>query len=420
MTAPRTLGIDFGTSNSAAGVAVAGRPWLVEMEPGERTLPTAVFFAEHPRAMRIGHSATRGLIEGEEGRFMRALKSLLGTPLLHEERRINGERLSFAAIVARFLAELKARAEAATHMEFIHALSGRPVHFHSADAERDARAEADLRACYLAAGFKDVTFMYEPEAALRAAAPAPANGTSLGLVADIGGGTSDFTAFEQDAEGRFRILASHGLRLGGTDFDRQLSISRVMPLLGRGSQIRNTFGGGSLPAPNRIFNDLATWQMIPFLYSPESRRAARDLAAFAEEPEKLARLVAVLEEELGHDLAFAVERGKIAANGADGGAGSIALGLLERGLSLPLDAGALRETLAEQTAAIRACALETLKMAGISADQVDRIVMAGGSSLLLPLQAEMQDLCANARIDTENAMTAVADGLALSADAAFA
>ncbi|MFW8636881.1 Hsp70 family protein [Cribrihabitans pelagius] len=420
MTAPRTLGIDFGTSNSAAGVAVAGRPWLVEMEPGERTLPTAVFFAESPRAMRIGHSATRALIEGEEGRFMRALKSLLGTPLLHEERRINGERLSFAAIVARFLAELKSRTEAATHMEFSHALSGRPVHFHSADAARDARAEADLRACYLEAGFQDVAFMYEPEAALKAAAPAPGTGASLGLVADIGGGTSDFTAFEQDAEGRFRILASHGLRLGGTDFDRQLSISHVMPLLGRGSRIANTFGGGSLPAPNRIFNDLATWQMIPFLYSPDSRRAARDLAAHAEEPSRLARLVTVLEQELGHDLAFAVERGKIAANRPDGNAGAIALGLLERGLAVPLPGAALRENLAEQTAAIRACAAETLKLAGISADQVGRIVMAGGSSLLLPLQAEMQELCASARIETENAMTAVADGLALSAGAAFA
>ncbi|NSY36828.1 Hsp70 family protein [Leisingera sp. ANG59] len=415
MTAPNTLGIDFGTSNSAAGIAVAGRPWLVEMEPGEKTLPTAVFFEEASRSMRIGHSATRALINGEEGRFMRALKSLLGTPLLQEERRLGGERLSFATLIARFLAEVKRRAEAATHMEFTHALSGRPVRFHSKDKDRDVQAEKDLRACYLDAGFQDVLFMYEPEAALRAAAPAP----GLGLIVDIGGGTSDFTAFEQGENGATRILASHGVRLGGTDFDRQLSIRHVMPLLGRGSQIRNAFGGGTLPAPNRLFNDLATWQMIPFLYTPESRRAAQDLAANAVEPEKLARLATVLEDELGHELAFAVENGKIRANGT-APQSHIDLKLLARALSVPLDSAGMSQTLAEQTTAIGACAAETLAQAGIAADRVERIVLVGGSSLLAAVQAEMRALCPNARLETGNAMTAVADGLALAAGTAFA
>ncbi|WP_264213777.1 Hsp70 family protein [Leisingera thetidis] len=415
MTVPHTLGIDFGTSNSAAGIAVAGRPWLVEMEPGEQTLPTAVFFEEGTRNMRIGHSAARALTGGEEGRFMRALKSLLGTSLLHEERRLGGERISFAAVIARFLAEMKRRAEEATHMQFTHALSGRPVRFHSKDADRNAQAEKDLRACYLEAGFEDVLFMYEPEAALRAAAPSP----GLGLIVDIGGGTSDFTAFEQDASGATRILASHGVRLGGTDFDRQLSIRHVMPLLGRGSRILDTFGGSSLPAPNRLFNDLATWQMIPFLYSPESRRAAQDLAANAAEPEKLARLVSVLEDELGHELAFAVERGKIRANNEGGGA-AIDLKLLQRGLSVPLPAADMTLALAEQTAAIRTCAAETLMQADIAAGSVGRIVLVGGSSLLAAVQAQMRALCPNARVDTGNAMTAVAEGLALAAGSAFA
>ncbi len=118
---------------------------------------------------------------------MRALKSLLGTPLLREERRINGQSTDFIRIIAQFLAEIKSRAEAATHQTFTHALSGRPVHFHSSDPGRDAQAEIDLRDCYLAAGFEDVRFLYEPEAAVRSAAPA----AGLGLIVDIGGGTSD-------------------------------------------------------------------------------------------------------------------------------------------------------------------------------------------------------------------------------------
>jgi hypothetical chaperone protein len=419
-TSPNTLGIDFGTSNSAAGIAVGDRPWLVEMEPGETTLPTAVFF-EPKRPMRIGRSATRALINGDEGRFMRALKSLLGTPLLREERRINGEVTDFIQIIARFLAEVKSRAEAATHQTFTHALSGRPVHFHSNDPARDAQAEVDLRDCYLAAGFEGVRFLYEPEAAVRSARPS----AGLGLIVDIGGGTSDFTLFEQDATGATRILGSHGVRLGGTDFDRQISIDHVMPLLGRGSQICNAFGKETLPAPNRLFNDLATWQMIPFLYAADSRHAARDLAKYAVEPQKLNRLVSVLEDELGHDLAFAVERGKIQTNGVSGASEEkgadprIDLRILERGLSAPLSPDLMQQSLAKMMTQIAESAAETLEAADVAPTRIDRLVMVGGSSLLSSLETGLRQLCPNATVENRNAMTAVADGLALSAASAF-
>lgn len=408
------LGIDFGTSNSAAGIAVGDRPWLVEMEPGETTLPTAVFF-EPKRPMRIGRSATRALVNGDEGRFMRALKSLLGTPLLREERRINGENTNFIQIIARFLAEVKSRAESATHQTYSHALSGRPVHFHSSDAARDAQAEIDLRDCYLAAGFEDVQFLFEPEAAVRSARPS----AGLGLIVDIGGGTSDFTVFEQTGTGDTNILASHGLRLGGTDFDRQISIEHVMPLLGRGSQIRNAFGAETLPAPNRLFNDLATWQMIQFLYAADSRRAARELAKYAVEPQKLNRLVEVLEDELGHDLAFAVERGKIQANGSDLSDPRIDLRILERGLSTPLTSPQMQHTLDPMMDQIRQSASETLERADLQPERINRLVMVGGSSLLRSVETTLRDFCPNAEVENRNAMTAVADGLALSASQAF-
>ncbi|MBB94557.1 MAG: hsp70 family protein [Rhodobacteraceae bacterium] len=413
MTGPATLGIDFGTSNSAAGIAVAGRPYLIDLEPGEQTLPTAVFFEDDGQKMDIGRRATRALINGEEGRFMRALKSVLGTSLMHEERRIQGRRMTFVHIVARFLAELKTRAEAATGQTYTNALSGRPVRFHSADDARNARAEDDLRACYLAAGFEDVRFMFEPEAALRATPPAP----GLGLIVDIGGGTSDFTAFDQNANGSTDILASHGVRVGGTDFDRRLSIDHVMPELGRGSLISNTMGPDALPAPARVFNDLATWAMIPFLYTPETRRLAADLARQAVEPQKLARLVTVLEEELGHDLAFAVERGKISVNAGE--AARVALNMVERGLSVPLNDQDLRAGLSDAMDDIARTARETLDQAGIAPDRVDRIVLVGGSSLMHAVQDCVHRVCPRARIESGKALTGVADGLALAADSAF-
>lgn len=414
MPAPATLGIDFGTSNSAAGIAVDGRPHLIELEPGEQTLPTAVFFEDDGTHMDIGSRATRALIEGEEGRFMRALKSVLGTSLMHEERRIQGRRITFVQIIARFLSEVKQRSEAAVGHEFTHALSGRPVRFHSADPDRNLRAEDDLRACYQAAGFQDVRFMYEPEAALRATQPAP----GLGLIVDIGGGTSDFTAFRQDANGTTTILASHGVRIGGTDFDRRIGIDHVMPELGRGSLIRNTLGQDALPAPTRIFNDLATWAMIPFLYTPETRRMAHELARQAVEPAKLNRLVKVLEEELGHDLAFSVERGKIAVNAGE--AARIAMGMVERGLSVPLTEDDLRTALTDSVTGIAEAAAETLALSQIAPEAVDRIVLVGGSSLMRAVQMAVHLVCPAARIESGKALTGVADGLALAAHEAFA
>ena len=192
-----------------------------------------------------------------------------------------------------------------------------------------------------------------------------------------------------------------------------------MPLLGRGTEIRNSFGGGTLPAPNRIFNDLATWQMIPFLYSADGRRTAQDLAKHAVEPDKLNLLVDVLEGELGHDLAFAVEKGKIRANGSDG-AGCIDLAVLRRGLSAALDHAQMGQSLAPMVKEIRNHAAETLKEAGVAPAEVTRCVMVGGSALLGDVRAALLGLCPAAKLEDERAMTAVADGLALASETAFA
>ena len=158
---------------------------------------------------------------------MRALKSVLGTGLFHEQRLIGGKRRTLADIVTAFLITVKERAEAASGRHFTRALSGRPVHFHTSDLVRDAKAEADLLGCYKAAGFDEVSFLYEPEAAALATHGLGQPG-ELGLIVDIGGGTSDFSVFRTE-QGRVRILASHGIRLGGTDFDHAVSMAHAMP-----------------------------------------------------------------------------------------------------------------------------------------------------------------------------------------------
>ncbi len=405
-----TLAIDFGTSNSAAAVPFEHGVYRIPIEHGSETLPTAVFFPTDGGAMRIGAAAAEALIAGEDGRYMRALKSVLGLPLVHETRLIGGRRRSIAEIITDFLIELRLRAETATGLQFRRALSGRPVHFHSADPAKDAQAEDDLRACYLAAGFDEVSFLAEPEAAAMASHGMGAADTT-GLIVDIGGGTSDFSVF-RNAGARPDILANHGIRLGGTDFDHAVSMAHAMPLLGLGGELRREMGEGLLPVPRAPYVNLSTWAKIPFLYTAETRRMVSGMVRVAVDRQKMARFATVLELELGHELAFAVERGKIAANmGAD--AGQIDMGFIEPGLSEPITPARLGAVLADNRALLRKAAAETLQIAGVDGQQIGRVILVGGSSLMGFVSDEMRALCPGAEVLRSEAFTAVVDGLAL-------
>ena len=404
-----TVGIDFGTSNSAVGLNVNGQPWLVEVEAGSKTLPTAVFFDARGK-MHLGSAANKALIAGDEGRYMRALKSVLGTPLLREERLIGPKRQSLLDVIAQFLSELRTRTEDQIRQPISGVVSGRPVRFHSSNDAANDQALIDLTEAYTRAGFKHIDFLPEPEAAALAAQDLAAG--EIGMVVDIGGGTSDFTVFRKDA-GKADILASYGVRLGGTHLDRALSLDHVMPLFGAGTEVRRALAEGLLPVPATLFNDLATWQTIPFLYTKDTLRLVKDLQRHAVEPDKIDRLFEVIEAELGHDVAFAVEAGKIAAN--MGGQGVIELGLVEKGLTAALDQDAMDLSLARYKADLSEAVRETLTMAGIAPDAIGAVVYVGGTSLMSIVPDAVKTVLPNARAIQSEAFTAVVDGLAIAA-----
>src|SRR6201999_329549 len=99
------------------------------------------------------------------------------------------------------------------------------------------------------------------------------------------------------------ILANDGVRIGGTDFDRQLSLGVVMPLFGFGSPMKRA----GLDVPSSYFHDLATWSSINRMYEPGVIADIRQVRHGASEPELLDRLVRVIDEQRGHTLAMEVE-----------------------------------------------------------------------------------------------------------------
>lgn len=408
-----TLGIDFGTSNTAAAVAAGGQPYVIPLENGRDVVPTAVFLDASSRKMVFGHAAVAALVNGQEGRFMRALKRVLGTPLMRESRQIMGKRSSLMDVVTAFIVMVKTQAESATGMTFDGVVSGRPVLFH-ADPARDQAAEDDLRACYHAAGFTRVDFLFEPEAAALAATRDLPPSEGLSLVVDIGGGTSDYTLF-QGAKGA-DVMASHGLRIGGTDFDRAISISHAMPELGMGGHLKAVFGSETSPAPVAVFHDLATWEKIAFLYTPDTRRAAEDMARVAVDPKPFKRLASLLTDETGHDLAFAVEKAKIAANG-EAASGKIDMSLVERALTVPLDRAALDAAVGDYARDIASHALETVAKAKADPKDVARVIMVGGSGLIGAVRDHVAAAFPQAQLVQAGAFSAVAEGLGIAAAA---
>lgn len=409
-----TLGIDFGTSNSA--VSWAGQDGLAQLIPLEGdaiNMPTAVFFNSEDQCTHFGRDAVAEYLAGTEGRLMRSLKSLLGSPLLLETTEINGHAVSFLDIVAIFLAELRERASVALGDEPTRVVMGRPVHFVDDDLERDTQAQNALEEAAYRVGFEHVTFQLEPIAAAldyerRLSAE------SLVLVVDIGGGTSDFTVVRLGPKHMHKvnrssdILATSGVHIGGTDFDQKLSLGQVMPLLGY-----RHLGPEGREVPHRVFLDLSTWHLIQWQYLPRALSQAQNLRTNYSDQKLHQRLMKVLREREGHRIAFEVEQAKIRCSVSDG-ATQVDLSCLEPHLSAPMAPSDMQTQLGAQLARTVACARECVQAAGLEDGDLGAIYLTGGSSALLPFQRALQAAFPTVPMVTGDLFGGVASGLAYS------
>jgi len=384
--------IDFGTSNSAVAIPTDTAMSLVPLEGAQPTMPTAVFyFAEGhhdadgpPRA--YGRAALAAYVDGHEGRLMRSMKSILGSDLLERHTDVGGGRSArYADIVAGYLKRLKRLAEAQLGQPLHRAVLGRPVFFVDDDAVRDAQAQAALEAAARAVGFDELAFQFEPiAAAFDYESRCPRE--QLVLVADIGGGTSDFSLVRvgpQRAarpERRDDILAHHGVHIAGTDFDRRVSLAAPMRALGHGALGPRRADGSAREVPSGITYDLATWHLINSCYTPACRAEIRARRADYADPAQHRRLMTVLEEQLGHHLAAAAEAGKIALGGRGAATHAFDLDLVEAGLRWPFAAGELAAALQDDVERIAAAARQTVALAGVPPGAVDALYFTGGST----------------------------------------
>ncbi|MFO1337004.1 MAG: Hsp70 family protein [Burkholderiaceae bacterium] len=420
--------IDFGTSNSAIALPDAqGRVDLVEVEPGQRTMPTAVFYTlegtaphEDPRRL-YGRPALAAYVEGHDGRLMRSMKSVLGSSLIDQGTDVGGGRsVRFLDVIAGYLKHLKSLAEAQAGAPLTRAVLGRPVYFVDDDPERDAQAQAALEQAARQIGFTEVAFQFEPIAAALDF-ESTIDHEQLVLVADIGGGTSDFSLLRvgprlcQRVDRGQDILANHGVHVAGTDFDRHVELAAILPLAGYKSR-------GPAPAsrevPSKVYFDLATWHLINTVYTPARVMELRRMRSFYDDAQLHARLMTIVEQRLGHALMAQAEAAKISV--ADGADARIALDALARGLAATLTEPQALGAIEADLERIVQAGVETARRAGVKPEQVEAVYLTGGSTGLAPLARRIAAPFPQARTVRGDRLASVAQGLGLHAQRVFA
>jgi hypothetical chaperone protein len=406
-------GVDFGTSNSTVGWVRPGAPIMLPLEEGKVTLPSVVFFNVDDDAVTYGRAALSEYLAGYEGRLMRSLKSLLGTSLIDGQTEVGGRALPFKMLLSQFIGELKHRAEQAAGRKLDSAVLGRPVHFIDDDKAADKLAEDTLGEIARSVGFKNIAFQYEPIAAAFDY-ESQIDREELVLIADIGGGTSDFSLVRlsperaKRVERRDDILATGGVHIGGTDFDKYLSLNAVMPLLGYGSQLN-----GGAEVPSSYYFNLATWHTINLAYTKKMQSQLNELVRDAREQDKLLRLQNLVEDRAGHWLAIKVEEGKIALSGAD----QVQLDLerLHPAVMLDLQRAVFDRATTHLVDSVEQAVSSLLANAGVSADKIDTVFFTGGSSGVKLLRERIAALVPGARKVEGDLFGSIGAGLALDA-----
>ncbi|MFM9894256.1 Hsp70 family protein [Achromobacter xylosoxidans] len=410
-------GVDFGTSNSTVGWSRPDQRALLALEDGKTTLPSAIFFHDEDAEVSYGRAAISDYLAGYDGRLMRSMKSLLGSSLIDGSTEVQGRSIPFRVLLTRFIAELKRRAETAAGRDFRRAVLGRPVFFVDDNPAADQTAQDTLGEIARSVGFTDIEFQFEPLAAAFDY-ESQIDREELVLVIDIGGGTSDFSLIRlgpgraAKPDRRDDILAYGGVHIGGVDFDKQLSLAHVMPLLGLGSQLRS-----GKDVPSTQYGNLACWHTINQAYTRKAAEHFAYIRAEAGDRDKIDLLLNLVKQRAGHWVAVQVEEAKIALSEAP--AARIDLSRIAPELGVDVSRPSFDNSVARLIEKIEQTVGTLLRDAGVAPADVDTVFFTGGSSRVPRLRECVSALVPQARSVEGDLFGSIGAGLALDARRKF-
>ena len=415
-----SLGLDFGTTNTVAtwlGPDGAVRPLAFpESDGGNDIYRSALNFWTDGRGGRLEHfdaagpNAVARLVAAPEGcRFLQSFKTFAASPSFRNTI-VHGRSYKFEDLLATFLRHMATARRDGPDPLPRRLIAGRPVAFAGA-APDPALAETRYDAAFRAAGFDEIHYVHEPVAAAFWFARGLKKDATV-LVADFGGGTSDFSVvrFTVDARGvHAHPLAQTGVGIAGDSFDFRILDRVVAPHLGKGGRYKSF--GKWLDLPSHYYADFARWNRLAVMKTGETLKELERLAAAAEDPTGLERLIEVIEEDLGYPLYRAVSDVKTALSHAD----EAKLTFRHRDIAIEekVSRADFEGWIADDLEKIRLSFEEALTRAGLDAKDVDRVFLTGGTSFVPAVRRLFEDRFGTERLETGDQLLSIAYGLAL-------
>jgi hypothetical chaperone protein len=413
----RAVGIDFGTTNCAVAVA---RDGVVEMAhfgvQGTETFRSVLYFdgtaSKGRKRPLAGPLAIDAYLSRETpGRLIQSLKSFLSSALFRETW-VGSERYSVEDLTASMALSLREEAERQFGDLGKRLVLGRPVQFVGGDTkEADALAVSRLEQAFQRAGFEEIIFEFEPVGAAYFYESTLDHDERI-VIADFGGGTSDFSLLRVGPRVRRRkILSTAGLPLAGDSFDAKIVRHVVSPMLGLGTEYRSL--GKMLPMPASVYLKLEKWHHLSFLKTQETMRMLRSLEVQAEEPGKIEALIHLVENDAGYSLHRAVQRTKVELSSRHESEFVFEDPCVS--IRKVVTRGDFEEWIEPQLSAISDCVDKLLREAKTEAGQIDRVFLTGGTSLVPAVRRIFEHRFGAERVQAGDEFTSVARGLALRA-----
>ncbi len=407
------LGLDFGTTNSVAALARGDAADLVMLDAPNGSEPVfrsaLCFWEDEGLQSEAGPWAIREYLDFPEGsRFIQSFKSVAANASF-EHANVFERRMRFEDLGQLFVAKMAARARGALDGRAARVVVGRPVAYAGARPD-EALARTRYDAVFGALG-AEVHYVYEPVGAAFSYAARLTEAATI-LVADFGGGTSDFSVVRVDVPGaaqRCVPLGHAGVGIAGDRFDQRIVDRLVMPLLGKGGSYRSF--DKVLEIPGGYFADFSDWSRLALMRNRKTLAALDKLRKSALDPDAIGRMIAVIEQELGYHLYDAVGQLKRALSRDDTARFHF------EGAGLGIEAEVTRDQfeqwIAPDIARIDAGVDQALVAAGVEAAAIDRVFLTGGTSLTPRIRRLFDDRFGAERIATGGELTSIAHGLAL-------
>ena len=390
---PSLYAIDFGTSNSLlCGVtpSAVDQPLALAPAASDPSVFRSILFYSETREWHFGAAALeRYVAEGMRGRFMRSLKRFLPMPSF-QETRIGSKQVALEELIGVFLREMRRRANHHYGVDIKRALFGRPARFSDSD-ENDKLAEERLAEAAGFAGFDEVHFCPEPIAAaydFRSRLTEP----KVVLVADFGGGTSDFTVARlTPGETQVEVLAVGGVSIAGDAFDGSIMRHKVSRNFGSDVKYKVPFGSNVLSMPRPLMESLCSPAETCLLGQRDVMAFLRDIKSGSlgkDDKQHIDQLLCLVEDSLGFQIFEAIEHTKRELS--DHELTEFRFDYPGIDIAEPITQTEFQAFSAPQVEAILGALDRTLAESGLGATGIDLVCCTGGTARVAALAAGIQ------------------------------